>query len=106
MTYRPDPLAIELPDGRVATEREMRNVGRMLQLFVRTTEERLPRIEDTQEHDRIVDFLHRLANAYNEQLRLFRQAQQARERQRAMLLALCIGQWSAGEDGTGTATRH
>jgi len=73
-----DGAAVEIPDGRTASFADMRRYGQVIQQFVRDTEARLPLTADTLEHNRIVDFLHALADAYNQQLRIFRESEQQR----------------------------
>lgn len=95
MNQQFDGAAAEIPDGRTASVEDMRRYGHVIQQFVRDTEARLPHIADTLEHNRIVDVLHTLADAYNQQLRIFREREQQRVQQWQQLLTLLIA--DAGE---------
>jgi hypothetical protein len=106
MDHIPGPYAIHLPDGRVASETEMREVGSLLQLYVRNTEKGLPDIADSAEHDRIIDFLRLLAKRFNDELRLFRAAEEERRDQREMLLARRLAQCSSIDGTARTTIRH
>lgn len=90
-----DGAAVEIPDGRTASFADMRRYGQVIQQFVRDTEARLPLTADTLEHNRIVDFLHALADAYNQQLRIFRESEQQRVQEFQQQLILLIA--DAGE---------
>jgi len=74
-----DAPTITLPDGRSASYEEMQYYGEILQEFIRDQETKLATIEDVRRHNEIIDYLHLLADGYNEQLRLFRASQAQRE---------------------------
>ena len=90
MSDRGDGKAVAIPDGRTATPDEMRSCSRRLQQYVRETEARLTEITDAREHDRIVDFLRSVANAYNMQLRIFRAADEERRNTARLLMAVLL----------------
>ena len=82
----PNPILIQLPRGDTATFEDMEAYGQTLQAFIRQQEEQLPDERDVTRHNEIVDYLNLLASGYNEQLRLFKEAE-ARRRS-TMLLSL------------------
>lgn len=91
MANRMDSLAVQIPDGRTATFEIMRDYGRAAQQFVRDTEAALAEVADAGQHNRIVDYLHVVADAYNDQLRIFRASEQERQlRVAAFLVALAV----------------
>ncbi len=81
MALEPDALALQIPDGRHADQAEMLAYGRVLRDFVRQQEASLPEIESAARHNQVVDFLNELATSYNQQLRLFHDADLQRRQQ-------------------------
>ena len=80
---------LEIPDGRHASLEQMQTFGTTLQRFVRAQEASLARVDDPHRHNQIVDYLELLADAYNTQLKVFRETEAARHQTlAAMLLAL------------------
>ena len=81
-----NPILIQLPKGETATFEDMQAYGETLQAFIREQEEHLPEERDVTRHNEVVDYLNLLANSYNEQLRLFKEAEA--RRRTTMLLSL------------------
>ena len=79
-------LKIQLPRGETSTFDEMQSYGQTLQQFIREQEATLADIQDTQLHNQIVDYLHLLADNYNQQLRVFKETE--KRRQRILLLSV------------------
>jgi len=75
----PDKCSVNLPDGDRATYEEMQQYGETLQAFIREQEAQLANIENARRHNEIIDYLHMLADGYNEQLQRFRAAQAQRQ---------------------------
>ena len=73
------PLVVRLPNGREATFEEMQSYGQIMQGFIRDQEAKLPQVKDTRRHNQIIDYLQALADGYNEQLGLYKDAQAQRE---------------------------
>jgi len=92
MTMQSDGVALEIPDGRSASAEDMRRYGQALQQFVRNTEARLPAVADATEHNRMVDYLHTLADEYNRQLRIFREIEQQRVDHLQCLLGMLVAE--------------
>lgn len=86
MTTSAAPQAIKLPDGSKATVQEMHDYGKVLQAFIRDQEGKLAQVEDTLRHNEIIDYLQTLADAYNEQLAIYKAAEI--QRQQALLVAM------------------
>lgn len=85
-------LVVKFPDGRTATFEIMRDYGRAVQQFVRDTEAALAEVADAGQHNRIVDYLHVVADTYNDQFRIFRASEQERQlRVAAFLAAVAVG---------------
>ena len=80
------PTLIQLPRGDTATFDDMQTYGETLQSFIREQEEHLQEEANVARHNEIVDYLNLLANSYNEQLRLFKEAEA--RRRTTMLLSL------------------
>ena len=78
MTYKFNPPPLQIPDGRYASLEEMATFGSVLQDFVQKQEALLPEIDSSARHNQIVDFLTELANCYNEQLSIFKDAELSR----------------------------
>jgi type II secretory pathway predicted ATPase ExeA len=81
MAHGYDAHALQIPDGRNADLAEMLAYGRVLRDFVQQQEALLPEITSAARHNQVVDFLNELANSYNEQLRLFHNADLQRRQQ-------------------------
>jgi len=86
MTVSANPLSIQLPRGECASFAEMQGYGSILQSFICSQEALLEDIEDVKHHNDTVDYLQSLANSYNEQLRIYKEAEA--QRQRNMFAAL------------------
>lgn len=86
MTGPASSLSIHLPRGEHASFEEMQAYGSVLQSFICTQEALLEEMEDVQHHNDTIDYLQSLANSYNEQLRVYKEAEA--QRQRATLTAL------------------
>jgi len=59
----------------------MRSYGGVLQSFIRKQEALLEDIDDVQHHNDTIDYLHSLANSYNEQLHVYKEAESRRQRE-------------------------
>jgi len=70
---------LQLPDGAHADLEEMSTFGRTLQKFIAQQEQLLDEIVDIDHHNEIIDFLNVLADTYNEQLTLFKEAEGERQ---------------------------
>ncbi|MDX1735047.1 MAG: hypothetical protein R3228_11800 [Halioglobus sp.] len=81
-----DAMPVRLPNGETATFEQMQSYGETLQRFIREQEAALPSISDVQRHNQIIDYLQLLADAYNQQLRVYKDAES--HRQRVLLLSL------------------
>ena len=81
MTTSAPQIAIQLPDGRMASFEEMQAYGQTLQQFIVEQEAVLPQVTDTTHHNNIVEYLRLLASSYNEQLRLYKAAEAQRQRE-------------------------
>ena len=79
-------ISVKMPRGEHASFEEMQNYGSVLQSFIYEQELMLEEIPDTQQHNDTVDYLHSLANSYNEQLRIYKEAES--QRQRSLIAAL------------------
>ena len=86
MTISADPISVNLPRGEHATFEEMQCYGSVLQTFISDQEAKLPDIRDLKKHNDTVDYLHSLANSYNEQLRVYKETES--QRQRTLMAAL------------------
>jgi hypothetical protein len=86
MNAATDVRTIKLPNGQEATFEEMQCYGEILQEFIRGQEARLVHVTDTNRHNQIIDYLQTLADAYNEQLGIFRSVEA--QRQGKQLVAL------------------
>lgn len=73
-----DVPPLQIPDGRHADRDEMDAFGETLRKFVWHQESVLDDIASTAYHNEVVDFLNVLANAYNDQLKVFHQAEHER----------------------------
>lgn len=78
-SYATSP-SIHLPRGEYASFEEMQSYGRVLQSFIHSQEALLQDLEDVQQHNDTIDYLHSLANSYNEQLRVYKEAESRRQR--------------------------
>jgi len=78
--------SIRLPDGREASFEEMQAYGSVLQSFIQEQEAQLPAISDARHHNDTIDYLQSLANAYNEQLHVYRDTQA--QQHTSMMVAL------------------
>ncbi|MBK6512072.1 MAG: hypothetical protein IPG06_23295 [Haliea sp.] len=81
MTTSAPQIAIQLPDGRMASFEEMQAYGQTLQQFIFEQEAVLPQVTDTTRHNNVVEYLRLLASGYNEQLRLYKAAEAQRQRE-------------------------
>ncbi|MBK6740290.1 MAG: hypothetical protein IPG64_21875 [Haliea sp.] len=81
MTTSAPQIAIQLPDGRMASFEEMQAYGQTLQQFIFEQEAVLPQVTDTTRHNNVVEYLRLLASSYNEQLRLYKAAEAQRQRE-------------------------
>ncbi|MFT5484586.1 MAG: hypothetical protein ACI9GW_003253, partial [Halieaceae bacterium] len=80
MTHIVNAPPLQIPDGRCADREEMSVFGETLKNFVLLQENALDEVTSLSLHNQIVDFLNVLADAYNEQLVLFNEAEQLRQR--------------------------
>lgn len=80
MTGTTDPISIKLPHGEHASFEEMQAYGSVLQSFICTQEALLEDIDDVRHHNDTVDYLQSLANGYNEQLRIYKDAEARRQK--------------------------
>ena len=80
-----------VPDGRIASAQEMHDYGKTLQAFVKEQEALLPTLSDMKEHNDRADYLNLLADAYNEQLRVYRETDAARRQTLVMGLLQMAG---------------
>ena len=81
-----EAVPVRMPDGESATFEEMQAFGETLQQFIRAQEAALADVQDTQRHNDIIDYLQLLADSYNEQLRVFKAAEN--RRQHVLLLSV------------------
>ncbi len=86
-----NPTLIQLPRGETASFEDMQAYGETLQGFIRDQEAALSDLQDVQRHNEIVDYLNLLANGYNEQLRLFKEAETRRRTQMLLSLMRFVG---------------
>lgn len=70
-----DVPPLQIPDGAHADLEEMATCARTLQKFIARQEQLLDEIVNIEHHNEIIDFLNVLADAYNEQLALFKEAE-------------------------------
>ena len=80
MTHSANPLSVHMPRGEQASFEEMQKYGSILQSFINSQEALLEDIEDVKHHNDTVDYLQSLANGYNEQLRMYKEAEAQRQR--------------------------
>ena len=80
MTGSTNPLSIHVPRGDLASCEEMQAYGTVLQSFICAQEALLDDMEDVKHHNATVDYLQSLANGYNEQLRVYKEAEARRQR--------------------------
>ena len=83
---------LQIPDGRCADREEMSVFGETLKNFVLLQENALDEVTSLSLHNQIVDFLNVLADAYNEQLVLFNEAEQLRQHQLLADLSRIVAQ--------------
>ena len=81
MTTSAPQIAIQLPDGRMASFEEMQAYGQTLQQFIFEQGAVLPQVTDTTRDNNVVEYLRLLASSYNEQLRLYKAAEAQRQRE-------------------------
>ena len=91
MTNSANTISVHLPRGEYASFEEMQSYGSVLQSFIRTQEALLEDMEDIQHHNDTIDYLQSLANGYNEQLRVYKEAESRRQREMLSTLIRVIG---------------
>tara|TARA_B100001540_G_scaffold271058_3_gene254628 strand:+ start:2250 stop:2525 length:276 start_codon:yes stop_codon:yes gene_type:complete len=84
-------ISVQLPDGRTATFADMQSYGEILQQFIREQEQALPAVQDVSRHNEIIDYLQLLADAYNQQLRVFKAEESRRQRMFQLSLMRFVG---------------
>ena len=83
---------LQIPDGRCPDREEMSVFGETLKHFVVQQENALDDVTSLSLHNQIVDFLNVLADAYNEQLVRFNEAEQLRQQQLLAALSRIVAQ--------------
>lgn len=90
MNIHEKPLAVTIPLGENASFEEMQSYGEVLQMFICDHEAELAHVADLKRHNDTVDYLQSLANCYNEQLRIYKQAEAQRHRDLLTALARAV----------------
>ena len=85
------PLVVRQPNGGEATYEEMQSYGQIMQGFIRDQEAKLPQVKDTRRHNQIIDYLQTLADGYNEQLGLYKDAEAQREQKLLVTMIRFLG---------------
>ncbi len=95
MNLQSNTVFIKLPRGDQASFEEMQAYGNALQAFICHQEEKLEHSDKTKDHNSTIDYLHSLADGYNTQLHLFKEAEARRQRGiiKALILMTSTNQW-------------
>lgn len=92
MTHVVNAPPLQIPDGRYAECEELSAFGETLKKYVQQQEQALDDITCPSLHNQIVGFLNVLADAYNDQLVLFKEAEQLRQQQLVAALSRIVAQ--------------
>ena len=95
MNLQSNTVFIKLPRGDQASFEEMQAYGNALQAFICHQEEKLEHSDKTKDHNSTIDYLHSLADGYNTQLHLFKEAEARRQQGiiKALILMTSTNQW-------------
>ena len=95
MNLQSNTVSIKLPRGDQASFEEMQAYDNALRTFICQQEGELEHIDKTKDHNSTVDYLHSLADRYNTQLHLFKEAEERRQRGiiKTLILITRTNQW-------------
>ena len=80
MNLQANTVSVKMPRGDQASFEEMQANGNALQAFICHQEAKLEHVDETKKHNSILAYLQSLADEYNKQLHIFKEAEAHRQR--------------------------